>query len=48
MRGEGIFADQIESLFTVARRKAGIEGNRPNLSVEHFRRIEKGQLPLFD
>ncbi|MDB6068685.1 MAG: repair photolyase [Pedosphaera sp.] len=48
MRGEGIFADQIEALFSVARRKAGIEGNRPNLSVEHFRRVEKGQLPLFD
>jgi len=48
MRGEGIFADQIESLFTVACRKAGIAGNHPNLSVEHFRRPERNQLSLFN
>ena len=48
MRGEGIFADQIESFFDVACRKAGIAGNRPDLSVEHFRRPEKNQLSLFD
>lgn len=48
MRGEGLFADQIKSLFSVARRKAGIEGNSPNLSTASFRRVEKNQLPLFD
>jgi DNA repair photolyase len=48
MRGEGLFADQIEALFKVARRKAGIEGNRPNLSTAAFRRVEKNQLSLFD
>ena len=48
MRGEGIFADQIESFFNVACRKAGIAGSRPTLSVEHFRRPEKDQLSLFD
>ena len=48
MRGEGIFADQIESLFAVARRKAGIEGNRTQLSTAAFRRIEKNQPSLFD
>ncbi|EEF59867.1 PA0069 family radical SAM protein [Pedosphaera parvula] len=48
MRGEGLFADQIEALFTVARRKAGIEGNQPDLSTAAFRRVEKDQLSLFD
>ncbi len=48
MRGEGIFADQIDSLFKVACRKAGIADNRLNLSVENFRRPEKNQLSLFD
>jgi DNA repair photolyase len=48
MRGEGIFADQIESLFAVARRKAGIEGNHTQLSTAAFRRPEKNQLSLFD
>lgn len=48
MRGEGIFADQIAALFSVARRKAGIEGKHPELSTESFRRIEKGQLSLLD
>ena len=47
MRGEGIFAEQIESLFTVACRKAGIEGNRVELSTASFRRPEKDQLSLF-
>jgi DNA repair photolyase len=37
MRGDGIFADQIESLFEVACRKAGIAGRRPELSAAAFR-----------
>jgi DNA repair photolyase len=48
MRGEGIFADQMSQMFHVACRKAGIEGNRPKLSTENFRRVEKNQLPLFE
>jgi DNA repair photolyase len=48
MRGEGIFADQIDSLFNAACRKVGIGNERLNLSVEHFRRPEKNQLSLFD
>jgi DNA repair photolyase len=48
MRGQGLFADQIEALFKVTRRKARIEGNRPNLSTAAFRRVEKDQLSLFD
>jgi DNA repair photolyase len=38
MRGEGIFADQVESLFDVACRKHGIAGNLPELSTAAFRR----------
>src|SRR5437867_8794633 len=38
MKGEGVFADQIKSMFTLACRKAGIEGRRPELSAAAFRR----------
>ena len=44
MTGEGIFAEQIASLFKVGCRHAGI-GNRPNLSIAAFRRA-KEQLSL--
>jgi DNA repair photolyase len=37
MTGEGIFAEQIASLFEVSRRRAGI-GKRPQLSTASFRR----------
>jgi DNA repair photolyase len=43
--GEGIFADQIATMFEVARRRAGIAG-RPVLSTAAFRR-PKEQLELF-
>jgi DNA repair photolyase len=45
MTGEGIFAEQIESLFKVGRRHAGI-GKRPTLSCKSFRRSAT-QLSLF-
>jgi len=45
MTGEGIFAEQIASLFKVACHRAGI-GNRPKLSMASFRRT-KEQLNLF-
>jgi len=44
MTGEGIFAEQIASLFRVGCRHAGI-GKRPNLSIGAFRRA-KEQLSL--
>jgi DNA repair photolyase len=47
MRGEGIFADQIEKMFDVARRKAGIMNNRGEPSISAFRRPGGGQLSLF-
>jgi DNA repair photolyase len=45
MTGEGIFAEQIASLFEVGCRQAGI-GARPKLSTASFRRA-KEQLDLF-
>jgi len=47
MRGEGIFADQIDSLFDVACKKAGIHHHTPNLSASSFRRPGANQLSLF-
>ena len=44
MRGEGIFADQISQMFHVACRKAGIDGNGPELSTAAFRKPEGAQL----
>ena len=46
MSGEGIFAEQIEQMFKVACRKAGIEPSRLKLSTASFRRSERGQLEL--
>ncbi len=47
MRGKGVFAKQIESLFQIACRRAGIERNRIQLSSASFRRPESAQLRLF-
>jgi DNA repair photolyase len=47
MRGHGIFAEQMEQLFEVACRKAGIAGKSPNLSTASFRRPVDPQLSLF-
>jgi DNA repair photolyase len=48
MEGEGIFAEQIQNLFQVACRKAGIEKNHLELSAAAFRRPAGAQLSLFD
>ena len=48
MSGEGIFAEQIEALFKIACRKAGLENKQPALSVSAFRRPPGAQLLLFD
>jgi DNA repair photolyase len=47
MRGEGIFAEQIEQMFNVACRKKGIADQEPMLSTAAFRRPGGHQLPLF-
>ena len=46
MSGEGIFAEQIGQMFEVARRKAGIGSEGPNLSAAAFRRAGGTQLGL--
>ncbi|PYK97972.1 MAG: radical SAM protein [Verrucomicrobia bacterium] len=48
MRGEGIFAEQIHSMFKIACRQAGIDGNDLKLSTSDFRRPADRQLRLFD
>jgi DNA repair photolyase len=47
MRGEGIFAEQIEQMFEVGCRKAGLNQVRKELSTAAFRRVERDQLSLF-
>lgn len=47
MQGEGVFADQIHTLFEVARKRAGLASTRTELSAESFRRPTLGQLDLF-
>src|SRR4029079_12431845 len=41
MRGEGVFADQIDQLFEVSCRKHGIAGRRPPLCGEAVRRASE-------
>ncbi|MBI2903241.1 MAG: PA0069 family radical SAM protein [Candidatus Methylomirabilis oxyfera] len=48
MTGEGAFAEQIASMFSLACRKAGILGRGPNLSTAAFRRPTVAQLSLFE
>ena len=47
MKGHSIFAEQIQRIFTVARRKAGIKNDQPPLSTAAFRRPGGMQLNLF-
>ena len=43
MRGEGVWAEQLKRVFEVAKRRAGIDGGMPELSVEGFRLPRKGR-----
>jgi len=45
-RGEGIFADQIDDLFELACRRAGVNADPPRLSTAAFRRPGGEQLAL--
>jgi DNA repair photolyase len=47
MKGQGVFAEQIKSMFKLACRKAGIEEGGPELSTAAFRRPDGAQLGLF-
>ena len=46
MRGSGVFADQIEALFELACRRAGLTNDRVSLSTDAFRRPGDTQLSL--
>ncbi len=47
MRGSGLYAEQIDQVFKLARRRAGLERERRELSTAHFRRPAHGQRELF-
>jgi len=46
MRGEGIFAEQLNQMFHVACRKAGLPNEPPCVTAENFRRPAGPQLQL--
>jgi DNA repair photolyase len=46
--GAGLFADQIEALFSLWCKKAGLASGWPELTTAHFRRPAKNQLGLFE
>ena len=48
MRGEGVWAEQLKTMFDVAKRKAGLDGPFPSLSTAAFRKPDGPQLSLFD
>jgi DNA repair photolyase len=47
MRGEGVFAEQIRTLFHTARRRAGLDRRATTLSTAAFRRPGVDQMALF-
>jgi DNA repair photolyase len=47
MRGEGQWADQMKSMFDLAKRNAGINDDIPELTNEHFRVPGQRQLNLW-
>jgi DNA repair photolyase len=47
MRGDGIWAQQLKSMFELARRKAGLTGRFPALSTAAFRRPAGPQMELW-
>lgn len=47
MSGEGVFAEQVCALFTLACKKAGIWDRHPTLSIAAFRRPVQNQMELF-
>lgn len=48
MRGEGIYAEHLRSMFHLYSKKEGLNQKRLNLTSEHFRRVSlHGQMDLF-
>jgi hypothetical protein len=48
IRGRGEWARTHRQLFRSARVSAGLDGSRPPLSTDQFRRLPDGQRSLFD
>jgi hypothetical protein len=48
MRGRGPLAEDIRRLFEVGLKRCGLNRRRYDLSTEHFRRVQRGQLELFE
>lgn len=48
MTGEGPAAERLDRIFQIACQRAGIAGNRVELSTTAFRRVQPGQLELFN
>ena len=48
MRGEGIWAKQLKTMFDLAKRKAGLDGPFPELSTDSFRRPDGPQMQLWE
>ena len=48
MHGEGVWARQLKTVFEVAKRKAGLDREFPELSTEHFRPPRGAQMTLFE
>jgi hypothetical protein len=46
MSGEGIYAEQVSQMFSVAERKAGFSEGGPRMSTAAFRRPTSAQLRL--
>ncbi len=47
MRGEGVYARQIQDLFQQARKRNGFDSGGPSLTTEHFRNPHNRQQKLF-
>lgn len=47
MHGEGVWAEQLKTVFEVAKRKAGLDREFPELSTDHFRPPAGPQMTLF-
>jgi len=47
MRGHGVFADQMHSMFELGCKKAGLRNVTIEFDTSHFRQPEVAQLSLF-
>jgi DNA repair photolyase len=47
MRGEGVWAEQLKTMFEVAKRKVGLDGEFPKLSTDRFRKPAGPQLTFW-